>query len=182
MSIGADKTARLGHLYLVGFMGAGKTTVGRLLAAELQREFFDTDSLVVEKSGRSIADIFATQGEMAFRELETAVIADLANRPVAVVATGGGAVLSSANRKIMRATGQTIYLEWASDILLGRISGDASRPLTVATSDEPDAELARMLEARRPAYEQADIRVRCGAADSPDRIVTLTTKLLDAQI
>lgn len=142
-----------GNVYLVGMMGAGKTTIGRALAQKTGQEFVDTDRLLVERTGVPVATIFEIEGEEGFRRRESTVIAELANRTGCVVATGGGAVLAEENRRLMRASGTVVYLRARLENLWERTRHDASRPL-LATPD-PRATLATLLERRDPLYQEA---------------------------
>ena len=139
-----------GNTFLVGMMGAGKSTVGRTLARRLNREFFDTDRELIERTGVPIATIFEYEGEPGFRARERLVIAELASHGEAVIATGGGAVLDESSRILMRDNGTVIYLRAKIDDLWERTRRDTSRPL-LATPD-PRATLAGLLEARDPRY------------------------------
>ena len=150
------------NVYLVGMMGAGKTTVGKALARKTGLEFVDTDRLLVERTGVPVATIFEFEGEAGFRRRETAMIAEVAGRSGCVVATGGGAVLSEENRRAMRASGTVVYLRARLESLWERTRHDTSRPL-LATPD-PRATLAALLEKRDPLYrEAAHIVVDTGA-------------------
>jgi shikimate kinase len=142
-----------GNVYLVGMMGAGKTTIGKALAHKTGQEFIDTDRLLVERTGVPVATIFEIEGEEGFRRRESAVIAELAGRSGCVVATGGGAVLAEENRRAMRASGTVVYLRARLENLWERTRHDASRPL-LATPD-PKATLATLLERRDPLYREA---------------------------
>jgi shikimate kinase len=142
-----------GNLFLVGMMGAGKTTLGKALAQRVGLEFVDTDRVLVERTGVPVATIFEIEGEAGFRRREAGVIAELAQGPRRVVATGGGAVLLEDNRRVMRAAGTVIYLRARIEALWERTRHDASRPL-LATPD-PRATLARLLEERDPLYRDA---------------------------
>jgi shikimate kinase len=113
---------------LVGFMGAGKTTVGRILAERLGQPFVDSDVLIEQRLGREIQDIFATEGEAYFRELEHATVADLVRGPEAVVALGGGAVQDRRTRAVLR-NARVIYLRVSYDEAMSRVQGDRFRPL-----------------------------------------------------
>jgi len=151
-----------GNVFLVGMMGAGKSTVGKALARRLGREFLDCDREIVERTGVPIATIFEIEGEEGFRRRETAVLAELALRRDAVVATGGGAVLCEENRKLMRESGTVVYLHASIDHLHERTRRDVARPL-LATGDRR-ATLAALLETRDPLYrEVAHIVVESGA-------------------
>jgi shikimate kinase len=146
-------------LLLAGMMGTGKSTVGRLLAARLGRAFIDTDAQIEAQRGLSVAQIFAREGEAAFRAAERAVLAALPERG-AVVALGGGALLAPEARALARARGLLVWLAAEPDTLLARIAADGSRPL-LAGLGEP-ARLARLRElcaARAPAYAEAELRI-----------------------
>lgn len=142
-----------GNVYLVGMMGAGKTTVGRALAPRLGLGFVDTDRILVERTGVPIVTIFEIEGEEGFRRREAAVLAELSALGRRVVATGGGMVLSEANRDLMRATGTVVYLRARAEALWQRMRHDTTRPL-LATPD-PRATIAELLEKREPLYRQA---------------------------
>lgn len=142
-----------GNVFLVGMMGAGKSTVGKALARRLGREFVDCDREIVERTGVPIATIFEIEGEAGFRRRESAVLAELAARPGVVVATGGGAVLADGNRRLMRDHGTVVYLHADLDHLHERTRHDTGRPL-LATGDRR-ATLAALLEARDPLYREA---------------------------
>ena len=118
-----------GNIFLVGMMGAGKTTLGRALAQRLRREFADTDRVLVERTGVPVATIFDIEGEEGFRRRESTLLAQLAERGDLVVATGGGVVLSEANRALMRERGTVVYLRARLESLWERTRHDSSRPL-----------------------------------------------------
>lgn len=167
-----------GNLFLVGMMGAGKSTIGRTLARRLNREFFDTDRVLIERTGVPIATIFEYEGEPGFRTRERLMIAELAARDNTVIATGGGAVLDEGSRTLMRERGTVIYLRAKLDDLWERTRRDTSRPL-LATPD-PRATLAELLEARDPLYTAcADLVVDTGA-QSVHSLVSRILDLLDA--
>ncbi len=151
-----------GNIYLTGFMGAGKTSVGRILAERLGMEFWDTDAVVVEQTGRPIREIFAQAGEEGFRGLESKAIAEIARKRRRVVALGGGAPLREENWKTISATGVTVYLKEAQHELLARLTGDETRPLLVGyTKEERLGRIRGLLSAREPYYLRADIVVEC---------------------
>jgi shikimate kinase len=163
-----------GNLFLVGMMGAGKSTVGRTLARRLNREFFDTDRVLIERTGVPIATIFEYEGEPGFRARERLVIAEIAARDNAVIATGGGAVLDEASRELMRNNGTVIYLRAKLDDLWERTRRDTARPLL--STPDPRATLAGILEARDSLYTScAHIVVDTGAQSVP----TLVSRILD---
>lgn len=142
-----------GNVYLVGMMGAGKTTLGKALAQKTGQEFIDTDRVLVERTGVPVATIFEIEGEEGFRRRETAVIAELARRSGCIVATGGGAVISEENRRVMRDSGTVVYLRARLENLWERTRHDATRPLLVTA--DPRGTLAALLEARDPLYRDA---------------------------
>ena len=142
-----------GNIFLVGMMGAGKTTVGRALAQRMRLDFVDTDRTLVERTGVPVSTIFDIEGEEGFRRREAAVLAELAQREGCVIATGGGAVLSPESRRVMRERGTVVYLRARLENLWQRMRNDTSRPLLA--TDDPRATLARLLEAREPLYAEA---------------------------
>lgn len=139
-------------LWLVGLMGAGKSTVGPLVAERLGLPFVDTDDLVERRSGRRIPDLF-TDGGDAFRALECDAIAEVAAGATAVVATGGGAVLDEANRIVMRRTGIVVWLRASAATLAARVGDGGGRPLL--SGRDPLAHLGALAADRREAYEAA---------------------------
>ena len=149
------------NIFLVGMMGAGKSTVGKALARRLGRDFVDCDREIVQRTGVPIATIFEIEGEPGFRARESAVLAELAARKGIVVATGGGAVLADENRRLMRECGIVVYLHAALDHLHERTRRDGARPL-LGKSDRR-ATLASILEARDALYrEVAHVVVESG--------------------
>ena len=145
------------HLVLVGLMGAGKTTVGARCAARLARPFVDVDDVVETLAGRSVREIFRTDGEGAFRELERQAVADVCASPdPLVIACGGGAVLDPENRRLLSGSGLVVWLRAEPDELARRVAGteeDEPRPL-LATGEPVDV-LGRLLDVRSPSYEAA---------------------------
>jgi shikimate kinase len=143
-------------LFLVGMMGAGKSTVGPLVAAELGWDFVDTDALVEARTGLAVEELFATRGEPEFRDEERrAVRAALDRNAPAVVSVGGGAVLDEENRAAMLAGGTVVWLRADPAVLAARVGGGDGRPLLrVAGPDGAEAELASLVSARRAYYEE----------------------------
>jgi shikimate kinase len=143
------------HLALVGLMGAGKTSVGRTCAKRLSRPLLDTDELVVAATGRAIPDIFAEEGEGAFRALERQAVADACASPEpAVIACGGGAVLDPVNRAALRQRCCVVWLRAPVATLAGRVGGGGGRPL-LAGPVPPEVTLGRLADLRAPSYEAA---------------------------
>ncbi len=154
----------MGHsnIFLVGMMGAGKTTVGRALAHRLEREFVDTDRLLVERTGVAVATVFEIEGEEGFRKRESALLREVCDGEGRVVATGGGIVLCEDNRRAMRESGTVVYLRARLEALWERTKHDASRPL-LATPN-PRERLADLLKQREPLYrDTAHIVVDSGS-------------------
>jgi len=149
------------RIFLVGPMGAGKTTIGRQLARSLRKEFVDSDREIEARTGADIPLIFETEGEAGFRLRETRMIDELTLRDDIVLATGGGAVLNPDNRSYLRERGCVIYLFASIDHLYERTCKDKNRPL-LQTAD-PRQRLHDLLEQRDPLYrEVADIVVETG--------------------
>jgi shikimate kinase len=147
-----------GNIFLVGMMGAGKTTVGKALARRLGKPFADTDQIIIQRTGVAVPVIFEIEGEAGFRARETAVLQDLAQSPGSVIATGGGIILCEANREILNNSGTVIYLRASVEDLWRRTSRDRSRPL-LQTAD-PQQTLRDLYVQRDPLYrEVADIIV-----------------------
>ncbi len=144
-------------LVLVGFMGAGKSTVGRMAAQRLNAAFIDSDAVIEARAGKRISQIFAEDGEAAFRALERATIADLVREPDAVIATGGGAFVDPNTRELLNRTSVTAYLRAPFDVLWNRIAHGTERPLL--SGDDPRGRLAALFESRIASYEQARIVV-----------------------
>jgi shikimate kinase len=139
-------------------MGAGKSTVGKMCAKRLGRPFVDTDEVIAQVAGASVAELFARDGEAAFRELERRVVVDACSAPVAtVIAAGGGAVLDPENRRRMRAAGLVVWLRAPAAHLAARVGDGRGRPLLNQSliSGDPAATLERLEGLRRPAYEAA---------------------------
>ena len=142
------------NLYLIGYRGSGKTTVAAELARLIGWKWLDADEEVERRAGKTIQEIFASSGEQTFRDLEAAVIVDLAKLSSHVVALGGGAVLREESRAAIRASGKVVWLQASPAILFQRISGDPStsgrRPNLTAAGGL--AEVERLLAIREPIY------------------------------
>jgi len=140
------------NLVLIGFMGSGKSSVGRLAAKVLDFEFLDTDQAIVERAGKSIADIFAEDGEAAFRSIETEVIASLSGLQRHVISTGGGAVIAAKNREVLRTLGFVVCLMASDEVLFERVSRNSKRPLL--QTENPRATLSALLLDRNVLYAE----------------------------
>jgi len=146
---------RIVNLALIGFMGTGKTSVGRLIAEQLHFDYLDTDELIQTHTGRTIADIFKTDGEPAFRALEQKVVAELASRVKTVVATGGGLPTNPTNLAGLKTHALIICL-WASpEKIWERVRNQSHRPLL--HDADPQKKIRELLAAREPFYRQADV-------------------------
>lgn len=148
------------NIVLVGYMGCGKTTVGKNLARICRYTFLDTDEWIEEQQGRSISEIFATDGEEAFREMETQCIRTLIEGGLErhVISTGGGMPVREVNRGLLKKLGKVIYLRVQPETVYERVKGDTKRPLLQC--EDPLAKIRQMIESRTPAYcESADYTV-----------------------
>ncbi|MGA1562349.1 MAG: shikimate kinase AroK [Gammaproteobacteria bacterium] len=149
------------RIFLVGLMGAGKTTLGKQLAKALKLKFVDSDEEIEKRTGVTIATIFDIEGEAGFRDREAAVIDELTQRDAIVLATGGGAVLREENRIHLKQRGTTVYLNATVDHLYNRTKRDHKRPL-LQTAD-PKARLQELFDLRDPLYREiADIVLSTG--------------------
>jgi shikimate kinase len=150
-----------GNIFLVGLMGAGKTTVGKLLAKSLDKTFYDSDHEIERRTGVNIPLIFELEGEAGFRKREAQAIAELANLQDVVLATGGGAVLLPENRQMLASNGRVIYLRASVEELCHRTRGDRNRPLL--QNGNPRDRLQALYNQRDPLYlEIADMIVDTG--------------------
>ena len=150
-------TRHIHNLALIGFMGTGKTSIGRLVAEHLHFAFVDTDELIESSTGKTIADIFAQQGEPAFRELEARVVTELATRTRTVISTGGGLPVNPANLARLKEHALVICL-WASpEKIFERVRNQHHRPLL--HDADPLAKIRSLLAAREPFYRQADVLI-----------------------
>lgn len=164
------------NIFLVGLMGAGKTTVGRALAKRLDKKFIDSDHEIEARTGASISLIFEIEGEASFREREADVIRDLTGHTDIVLATGGGAILRPENRRYLKERGTVIYLRASINSILQRTSHDKSRPL-LQTAD-PRQKLEKLLQEREPLYlEIADLVVDTGRPNVQCLVQTILNRL-----
>lgn len=145
------------NIFLTGFMGCGKSSVGRLLSSRLGRQFVDLDEAVVLDAAASINEIFSSLGEPAFRELESQALTRISKLAAVVVSTGGGAVLAAQNRTLMRQSGSIVNLTAGVEAIASRLYGDRQRPLLKENASIE--RLRTMLEGREPYYADADLRI-----------------------
>ncbi len=141
------------HLWLIGMMGAGKSSAGRHVADALDLRFVDLDDTISARMGCSIAQFWGERGEAAFRQLEAAALNEAAAGAPAVIATGGGVVLDPDNVATMRASGRVLWLRGTVASLTTRVGADSTRPLLA--EQDPEATLGRILEERTDRYEAA---------------------------
>ena len=160
-------------VFMVGFMGAGKTTVGKGLAELLQWRFLDLDTVVESRTGRTVRGIFEEFGEPRFRELERAAIQSCAGLSNTVIALGGGAYVSSENRRLIAMIGRSIWLDCPLELCLSRIQGDGSRPL--ASSEET---VRALYWRRRSSYSEADLTIQIRPDQGSHEIARGIIKLL----
>ena len=143
------------NIFLIGFMGAGKSTVGKILANKIGYKFLDADKVIEERAGTTITQIFAEHGEPYFRDIESATTESLASGNKQVIATGGGVVQRDRNWDAMKANGITVYLKATVEAIWDRIKDDTSRPLLQV--ENPVKTARDLLDKRTPMYEKADI-------------------------
>ena len=147
-------TGKKGNVIFIGFMGAGKTTVGQAYARKFSMPFVDTDELIEREAGRSISDIFASEGEEAFRRMETETVRKLREHTEhAVISVGGGLPLREENRRLLRETGTVVYLKIRPETVCSRLAGDDSRPMM--RGGNPEERARELLDAREEFYEAA---------------------------
>lgn len=159
------------NIYLIGMMGSGKSTIGKLLATELAYRFLDTDETIEQLMQQSVSEIFQTVGEAEFRQLETQVLAEVSAHTRLIVATGGGIAIDLANWHHLQ-QGLVIWLDADVDTLVARLKDDRTRPLL----DDPDrlySKLAEILQQRRARYAVADLRIPITAQLLPEQIIDL---------
>lgn len=155
------------NIYLIGMMGCGKSTIGQILAKQLEYKFFDTDHLIEQVSRQSVSDIFAMAGEEEFRSIEAKVLAEISAYTNLVVATGGGIVLRQSNWSYLQ-QGLVVWIDVPVDVLWQRLAGDRTRPLLQTV--QPQAHLEQLLESRRQRYAEADLRITVTANQEPQSV------------
>ena len=140
------------NIVLIGFMGSGKSTVGIKLSYRLRRIVEDTDKLIEKKTGRSISDIFATEGEAYFRDLETQMLKELCNsNEKKILSVGGGTPVREENRPLLKELGIVVFLRIRPETVCERLKGDTTRPLI--QGDNPQEKVRTLMEVRKDAYE-----------------------------
>ncbi|MCS6805434.1 MAG: shikimate kinase [Acidobacteriota bacterium] len=161
-----------GSIFLVGFMGSGKTTVGRLLAERLGCRFIDLDEQIAQHAGKSIRQIFSEDGEAAFRLIESKLLNEIACQGRAVVSVGGGAFVSQANQETIHAHGVSVWLDCPFEIIVKRLEGTRDRPLYQSRE-----QLRALWESRQSSYAQAMIHVQTHDV-SPHAVVEVIMRRL----
>jgi shikimate kinase len=166
------------NITLIGFMGTGKTVVGRRLAKRLKRRFVDVDQLIERREHATIADIFAQRGERYFRRIERAVIAQVSKQSRVVIATGGGAPLDPMNMRRLKHAGPVICLSASVAVILERVSRRRHRPLLASAIGEIKRQrVAALLKKRRTAYEQADWTINVSRRSTMQVVCAIETQL-----
>lgn len=157
------------NIVLCGFMGCGKSTVGRLLAHKLGLSFCDTDEIIEQRENITITEIFECKGEEYFRNAETAVITELSQKSGLIISTGGGAMLRRKNADALKENGLIVFLDVSPETVVERLKGDTSRPLL--QRPDRDSAIARLLEERRPFYEYA-AHITVNSNYEPQKIIS----------
>jgi shikimate kinase len=173
--------AKADNIFLIGPMGAGKSTIGRLLAAELHLPFCDTDKAIEDRCGADIPWIFDVEGEDGFRARESSMLAELSEDNGLVLATGGGIILLAENRKMLRSRGFVVYLRASVDQQTARTSKDKNRPLLQA--GESREVLEQLMSLRDPLYsEVADMMIDTDSRSPKDVAKDIAKKLREEQV
>ncbi len=165
------------HLVLIGFMGSGKTSIGRSLSYKLKRAFYDTDKMIEDREGVTISDIFAAKGEKYFRELETDVLREIReDRIPRIYSLGGGTPVSLQNQPLIKTIGTVVYLRLKPKEVWERLKGDTTRPLLQC--EDPLSKIKNLMKLRAPAYERcADIIIDNGSKDRDEVISEILGEL-----
>ena len=163
-------------IFLVGFMGSGKTEAGRALSLLLGRAFVDLDALIEQQESRTIGEIFTVFGEQEFRRLETEAIESVSRSGPSVVALGGGACQSQENRDLLAAAGTTVWLDCPFEVCFARVKGDKSRPLL-----GEEAETRQLFDRRRESYGRADYVVEAGSLAPEEIAMQIVAALSEAK-
>ncbi|MFN6462212.1 MAG: shikimate kinase [Nostoc sp. DedVER02] len=171
------------NLYLIGMMGVGKTTVGRLLAKHLSYGFVDTDDVITQATGKSINQLFAEVGEAEFRKVESDVLSQVCAFTKLTVATGGGIVLRRENWSYLH-HGLIVWLDVPVELLYSRLAEDTTRPLL--QDADLKGKLRSLLEQRTPLYSQADLYITVQEGETPEdianRIIEVIPSVLKPQV
>lgn len=163
------------NLYLIGMMGVGKSTVGNLLAKQLNYTFIDIDNIITQLTRKTINQLFAESGEAAFRQLESDVLAQVCARKELAIATGGGIVLRRENWSYLH-HGLIVWLDAPLELLYSRLAEDNTRPLL--QDADPQGKLRSLLEQRTPLYSQADLHITIRAEETPEKIANRVLEVI----
>ena len=168
-----------GNIALVGFMGTGKTSVGKILGKKLNREVIDVDQYIETTQKRKISEIFEKEGEVFFRAVEKKAIRDISGRRGIVITTGGGAVLDPQNIQVLKETGWVVCLSAPPETVFSRVKYSRHQPLLAGK--DTLAEIRHLLRIREPFYAEADFRVEtggCTSAQAADEILKILKEKL----
>ena len=169
------------NVFLIGPVGAGKSTIGRQLASELKLDFVDSDREIEQRCGVDIDWIFDIEGEEGFRKREQEVLSDLANRPGVVLATGGGAILLPENRTLLSSRGKVVYLQASIEQQLERTSKDKKRPLLQV--DDKETQLKKLMSEREPMYREiADVTIETSETTVRNVVQKITNLLMEEAV
>ncbi|WP_119343769.1 shikimate kinase AroK [Facilibium subflavum] len=169
------------NVFLIGPVGAGKSTIGRQLASELKLDFVDSDREIEQRCGVDIDWIFDIEGEEGFRKREQEVLSDLATRQGIVLATGGGAILLPENRTLLSSRGKVVYLQASIEQQLERTAKDKKRPLLQV--DDKEAQLKKLLAEREPLYQEiADITIETSETTVRNVVQKITNLLMEEAV
>lgn len=167
------------HVYLMGFMGCGKTVIGSLLAKALNRPFIDTDEKIMEATGLTINEIFKRYGEKGFREIEKNVIREIAQTQGCIISLGGGSVINPENWANITQSGITITLSYPPEILAHRLEHKTDRPLLNETSGTQRLErIKELLAIRTPYYQRADLVLHLNREVEPEVVTQMLIEFL----
>lgn len=175
----AGETLKKRNIVLTGFMGTGKSAVGRYLARCLQMDFVDTDEEIERRTGLKIPEIFAKYGENYFRAEESKVVEEVAGRENCVIATGGGVVLNPENIRKLRERGVIILLEASPEVIAERVLASEERPL-LSCSRDPVGRIKELLKFRAPFYQNCDLRIDTSCLGL-EKVVEKIVSLLEEQ-
>jgi len=180
MAAHGENAVKTANIILTGFMGTGKTAVGKMLAGKLHRPFVDMDALIEEQAGKSITRIFSEHGEPHFRAIETELVEKLSQQKEQIIATGGGIVLNPENIRNFSRSGFVVCLKTSPDEILRRVSGSSHRPLL--EQEDRSARVRDLLKKRKPYYDaiQSQIDTTGLSVDEvANRIIVLFQKYAD---
>jgi shikimate kinase/3-dehydroquinate synthase len=169
------------QIFLTGFMATGKSKIGPILAERMNREFIDTDVLIVQAAGKTIAELFDEVGEATFRKIERECVMKAAGEGDAVISLGGGAVTQEKNWVTIRETGICVCLQASAETIFERVSRNNERPLMAGLNDDERlTKIRSMLDERAPFYDRADVFIASSEESTPEDTAESTIELLRA--